>query len=183
MFSKYSSSKSCLTVNIKARKSKDSTSQSNFEPIRHLPTFSTPASVTMSNKQDAFVCILNPTSLPSLSASDAEIGGLDVKRLWTSARTAGANKALESRVVYGASGEVAALVSVGNLDKEATTNAERREVVRKAAGKGVNLLKDLGAASLTNVGVALVGVEEDAHAAGENGDDTLFNFQTAHLSL
>ncbi len=137
----------------------------------------------MSNKQDAFVCILNPTSLPSLSASDAEIGGLDVKRLWTSARTAGANKALESRVVYGASGEVAALVSVVNLDKEATTDAERREVVRKAAGKGVNLLKDLGAASLTNVGVALVGVEEDAHAAGENGDDALFNFQTAHLSL
>lgn len=94
-----------------------------------------------------------------------------MKQLWTSARTAGTKKPLESRVVYGASGEVAALVSVGNLDKQATTEAERREVVRKAAGKGMNLLRDLAAdgnaAGVRNVGVALVGVEEDAHAAGK----------------
>ncbi|KLO16601.1 leucine aminopeptidase [Schizopora paradoxa] len=121
----------------------------------------------MSTKQDAFVCILDPTSLPTLPGSSAKIGALDVQQMWASARTAGATKALESRMMFGPSGEVAALVSIG--DDKQVSDAEKREVVRKAAGKGVNLLRDLAgngnAAGVRNVGVALVGVDGDAHAA------------------
>lgn len=73
-------------------------------------------------------------------------------------------------MVFGQDGEVAALVSVGAdiAKKEALA---RREVVRKAAGKGVGLLRELAAdgnaAGVKEVGVSLAGAEEDWHAAGE----------------
>ncbi|KLO07529.1 leucine aminopeptidase [Schizopora paradoxa] len=115
-----------------------------------------------SKKLDAFVCVINPTN-PS-----HHVGNLDVGKQWASARTAGSKKALESRVVYGQDGEVAALVSVGAdiAKKEALA---RREAVRRAAGKGVGLLRELAAdgnaARVKEVGVSLAGAEEDWHAA------------------
>ncbi len=119
-------------------------------------------------KPDAFVCVVNPSSL---SSSSQRVGGLDVGSLWASARTEGATKALESRVVYGRGQEVAALVSVGVDSSKKQMLDSKREVVRKAAGKGVGLLRELAcsgnAAGVKEVGVGLVGVEEDWHAAGE----------------
>jgi len=117
-------------------------------------------------KPDAFVCVVNPTSLNS---SSQQVGGLDVGSLWASARTEGAKKALESRVVYGRGREVAALVSVGVDSSKKQSSDSKREVVRKSAGRGVGLLRELAAsgnaAGVKKVGVGLVGVEEDWHAA------------------
>ncbi len=63
------------------------------------------------------------------------------------------------------------LVSVGVDSSKKQMLDSKREVVRKAAGKGVGLLRELAAsgnaAGVKEVGVGLVGVEEDWHAAGE----------------
>lgn len=123
------------------------------------------ANALHSRTPDAFVCVLNPTSLDK----PHKVGELDVGSLWASARTASARKTLESRVVYGQGEEVAALVSVGT-DVAKKPLETRREVVRKAAGKGMGLLRELAAegnaAAVKEVGVDLVGTDGDWHAAG-----------------
>ena len=116
-----------------------------------------------SNSADAFIHLVDPSSTANAASSSPE-------HLWTTARTASSKKALDTRIVYGQgpSDAIAALVSLGeDFSKGGRTKSgvAKREVVRKAAGKGVGALRDLAISG--DVRKVEVGGGPDAHAAGE----------------
>lgn len=134
-------------------------------PARFSVNPSAPYSIVlrkMSSSADAYLYLVQPSSQPSANAGVGE-------KLWAKSRTASSKSALDTRVLYDASSEqgkegaVVSLVSLGEEWTKKDSNA-RREVVRKAAGKGIGKIEE----SATSTGVSCVQIDGslDAHAAG-----------------
>lgn len=94
-------------------------------------------------------------------------------KFWKQSLTAGSKKALDTRLLYSSSessSELNALVSLGNDFAKKESNV-RREVVRKAAGTGVEKVKDVAlSAGVKNIEVNLEDAkteEMDVQAAGK----------------
>ena len=99
---------------------------------------------------------------PASGSSSANASEGD--KLWSSSLTASSKKAFDSRVLYGDTG-LTSLVSVGSEFAKKDSNA-RREIVRKAAGKAVEQLKDAIASGVEVKDVQVDAAGLDAHAAG-----------------
>lgn len=97
-----------------------------------------------------------------------------INKLWSQSLTSGSKKTLETRLLFPSAAtsapELNALVSLGSEFAKKDVNV-RREIVRKAAGTGIEKVK--GVASSTGVKSIAVSLEEakvgedDIHAAGD----------------
>ncbi|TDL15587.1 leucine aminopeptidase [Rickenella mellea] len=119
---------------------------------------------------DAIVYTVHPNS--KTAGSNAN---LKAARLWAGARTSTSTKALETRLLYPTTSNepLNALVSLGD-DYSKKSQIAQREVVRKAIGKGVGVVKDV-ALSTGVKKVSIVG-DIDAHAAAVGAHLALHTF-------
>ncbi|EJD02539.1 leucine aminopeptidase [Fomitiporia mediterranea MF3/22] len=116
----------------------------------------------MSTSPDAYLSFVHPDQSTSQKENSKA-----AHRLWSTSRTSDSTKPLDSRLIFGDDNSIKSIVSLGDSSSFSKKPLHaRREVIRKAAGKGITNIRDVAlSAGVKTVQVDAGGDPADVHAA------------------